>query len=244
MNRFLYAPPVILLLAACGCATTGKQVQASESEVRDMMASVVQINVQIAITAIVAGEEIPVDPVGWSGSGVVYDRTGGLISPPHSMVLTANHVLEVPAIGQEVDFPLGKIRVDAILITVTHDNRTCELETRALGVNDYRDVAIGEAQCDIADPAPIAKRVPPKGARIVIVGHPLGFPSIIVTEGILSGWWNNYLVASAPIAPGNSGGPVFYNGEIVGLAVRGAPRYPNLSIIAPLGQILERIEEL
>lgn len=244
MKRLLTLLMPLFVLAACACATTGKQVKA-EAEVRDMMASVVQIHVEIALTAVVGDQEIPLDPMGWTGSGVIYDRAGGIVSPPHSLVLTANHVLEAPEIGYTEEFPLGVIRVDAVLITVTSaDGKTCEMATRVLGVNDHRDVAIGEAMCELGPTAKIADSVPPMGAKVFIVGHPLGFPNTMVTEGYFSGWWNEYMVASAPIVGGNSGGPVFYNGEIVGLAVRGTDRYHNLSIIAPLGQILERIKEL
>lgn len=233
-----------LLLTACSCATIGKQAR-SEADVRQMMDTVVQIHVEIALTAIVAGQEIPLDSLGWTGSGVIYATQGGIVSPAHSMVLTANHVLEAPEVGYTEEFPLGVIRVDAILITVTsNDGKTCELEPKALGVNDHRDVAIGEAQCHLGPSAPIATSVPPIGAKVFIVGHPLGFPNTMVTEGYFSGWWQNYMVSSAPIVGGNSGGPVFYNGEIVGLAVRGTDAYHNLSIIAPLGQIIERVGEL
>lgn len=230
-----------LLFTACSCATVRVQ-EASLDDVQTMMEPTVQIFVHIAVTAIVGGEEVPLDPIGWSGSGVVYDHKGGIINESHALVLTANHVLEVPKAGTEVPFPLGTLRVDAVLITVkSASGRACELVPVVLGANTDEDVAVGEAQCSLGTAeAPIAHKIPPMGAKVYVVGHPLGIGNTMVTEGFFSGWMDHYMVASAPIAPGNSGGPVYYNGEVIGLAVRGT-NYPNMSVIAPLQHILERI---
>lgn len=237
----LSAIAVALLFTISSCASVGRVQEKSLDDVQVMMASTVQINVHIAMTAIVNGEEIPLDPTGWSGSGVVYAQNGGIISERHSMVLSANHVLDAPHPGDMVPFALGVLRVDAVLITArSADNKTCELKAVALGEDTERDVAVGEAQCELAPAAPIAKHIPPMGAKLYVVGHPLGVPNVMVTEGFFSGWYHKYMIASAPITHGNSGGPVFYDGEIVGLAVRGTD-YPNLAIIAPLEQILERV---
>ncbi len=63
----------------------------------------------------------------------------------------------------------------------------------------------------------------------------------MVTEGYVSGWTEDTLLVSAPAAPGNSGGPVFCDGKLIGLLVAGAPRYDHLSIVTPLKTLLKRI---
>lgn len=238
--RFL---ALAFVLAACNCATPNLRM--TEKEVQGMMASVVQIQVQIAVTAIPPeGEEVEMPLVSWTGSGVAYESTGGVFSPTHTRILTANHVLEAPKVGDTQTEDGILFRVDAVFMTIkTDDNRTCELQPLMLGVDDFRDVAVGEAYCEVPL-AHLAGRLPPVGGKLYVMGHPLGVGNTMVTEGFYSGFMDNYMVASAPIAPGNSGGPVFYNGQVVGLAVRGSNRYDSLSVIAPLEQILLRVQQL
>lgn len=64
----------------------------------------------------------------------------------------------------------------------------------------------------------------------------------MVTEGYYSGYYGEYMISSTPIFKGNSGGPVYYNGEIIGLAVRGTS-YPDISLIAPLANVLSVVKE-
>lgn len=232
----------VALVLLVSCAHAPPRMETPDT-IETMMASTVQINVTLAITLIRAdGTEIPLPLQGWTGSGVIYDKAGGWINPISSKILTANHVLETPRVGEEQAGALGILHVDAVLISVTgYNGRSCELTPVKLGVSDYRDVATGTAQCDLGPVAPIASRLPPIGGKVVVTGHPLGVKQIITTEGIFAGWYGQYMMTSAPITHGNSGGPVWYNGEVVGLAVRGTD-YPNLSIVAPLEQVLERIK--
>lgn len=228
---------------ACNCATVPSRM--SEHEVRGLMASVVQIEVQIVVTAVTPdGEEVEMPLISWTGSGVAYENVGGIFSPTHARILTANHVLSTPKVGDKEMEDGILFRVDGVMMTIkTDDNRTCELQPLVLGVDDFRDVAIGEANCYVPT-ARIAHKLPPIGGKLYVMGHPLGIGNTMVTEGFYSGFMDNYMVASAPIAPGNSGGPVFYDGEVVGLAVRGSSRYDSLSVIAPLEQIMLRVAQV
>ena len=247
---------VALLLSLVACSAPRPATISAKSfaatTVQEMMQTTVRVNVKIAGTAyILDGDKTVEYPFldGWSGSGVVYDKSTGAMGPVRSKILSANHVLEVPAVGsyEPVTFwgvELGRKRIEAVEITITtNDGRTCDLEVLVLGVDDHRDVATAEADCDAGRVARIALAVPARGDRIFISGHPLGVPKAMVTEGYVSDWWMKYLLVSAGAYGGNSGGPVFYNGEVIGLLVRGSPRYSNISLVTPLEQVWKRISQ-
>lgn len=213
------------------------------------MASTVRVRVTIKATLHTKrADGRPVElpyRAGITGSGVVIEVKGGLLEPQSSTILTANHVLETPAIGDELPTPTGeKLVVDEIEMEIdTFDGRTCELTPVAMAVTDQRDVATAYANCDAGKVARIANRVPPRGAKVLVTGHPDSFQGVIVTEGYVSGWHDGYLVVSAPIYPGNSGGPLWYEGKIVGIMVRVNPDYWHISLSVPLKEIHERVRD-
>lgn len=227
-----------------------------------MIDTVVQIHVDIAATMITQEEdedagatvtkETPIKD-GWVGSGVVYDKTDGQAGPVRSRILSANHVLDVPKPGtvthESVEFlgmviDLGDKRIDAVLVTLTtQDGRTCSVTPLRLGSSDTHDVATAEADCDAGRVAKIGTQVPVRGEKVTVVGHPLGVPLAMVTEGFVAGWFEGYLLTSAPAFGGNSGGPVFYRGEVIGLLVRGSRDYPLLTMTVSLEEVLKRIAE-
>jgi len=237
-------------LFSCSCSFLPHKVPAA-ADTQAMLASTVQILVQVEGALLgpedalgVPQGELPVSQ-GWAGSGVVYKKDLGLTGPVHSLILTANHVLETPDVGTVVMTGMGRVRVDRVEISVrTSDGRICSLQTLVLGDWSTGDVATGEADCDAGRVAPIARRSPQKGARIYVVGHPLAINLAIITEGLTSGWFDGYMLVGAAAAPGNSGGPCFNaDGEVIGLLVRGSPRYSHISLVTPLSSVLARIAE-
>jgi putative serine protease PepD len=64
----------------------------------------------------------------------------------------------------------------------------------------------------------LTTKVPPVGSPVLVVGSPLGLGGT-VTTGVISALRTDALQISAPISPGNSGGPVVdANGRVVGIA--------------------------
>jgi S1-C subfamily serine protease len=241
---------VLSAVLVSSCITTSPEKQEAYY-VQDLFASTVQIEARVEATLVIdigfgTGVsrviEVPL-PQGWTGSGVVYDKVGGLTEPIRSKILTANHVLETHKPGTVVPVPGGYLKFGkAEFLLHTHDGRTCELEPLVLGENTTRDVATALAYCDAGPAAELATQVPVVGSRIMITGHPLGIEVAIATEGFVSGWYDGYLLVSAGAAPGNSGGPVWYRGKVIGLLVRGASSYPNISLVTPLNEVLDRVE--
>tara|TARA_B100001093_G_scaffold260939_2_gene249350 strand:- start:5210 stop:6610 length:1401 start_codon:yes stop_codon:yes gene_type:complete len=56
--------------------------------------------------------------------------------------------------------------------------------------------------------------------KIQIYGFPLGEPGLKSATGTISGYFNSVFQVTAPVNPGNSGGPLVYNGKIIGINAR------------------------
>lgn len=219
-----------------------------------LMSSTVRIHVVVEQTRL-ATEKTPESPEKeeWSGSGVVYEKTDGKKGPIRSRILSANHVLETPAVGSVKDDILeflgmqintGKVRTDSVKIELqTADGRICNVQVLALGSSDTRDVATAEADCDAGRVAELANEVPTMGAKVFVAGYSHGVKLPMLTEGFVSGWMDGYLLTSAAAVSGNSGGPVFHNGKVIGLLVRADRSYPHLSFAVTLEECMARIAQ-
>lgn len=230
--------------------------------VRDMMDSTVFVEVAIKqtplteetdpdrkVTRIKEGEQ---ELTGWSGSGVVYDKRI-TVNGMESLILTAEHVLDVPAVGSVqtnhfeflgMDFS-ETYRIDSVDISIkTNDGRVCSMTPLKHGVIDYRDVATGLAFCNAGRVAPLAEHAPEQGDSVIVVGYPEGFEKPIATIGYLGGITSDgYQAVSAGAWGGNSGGPAFVNGEVVGLLVRGSREYHHIGLLVPLSEVWARVEQ-
>jgi len=83
------------------------------------------------------------------------------------------------------------------------------------------DLVVVHVQEKLAPLKPAARR-PRVGATVMVVGSPLGLGGT-VSIGLVSGFrsiqGSDYLQFSAPISPGNSGGPVVDSkGQVIGIA--------------------------
>ena len=81
------------------------------------------------------------------------------------------------------------------------------------------------------------------GQKIFAIGNPLGLEGTI-SDGIVSGLRNvdgvNMLQISAPISPGNSGGPVVdENGDVIGVATYTYAEGQNLNFAVPVKYVRE-----
>ena len=79
------------------------------------------------------------------------------------------------------------------------------------------------------------------GSKIYCIGNPRGFEGTI-SEGILSGKRENegtdFLQITAPISPGNSGGPVINNkGDVIGISTFTYKNSQNLNFAMPIKYI-------
>lgn len=93
---------------------------------------------------------------------------------------------------------------------------------RIVDVSESNDLALVKVDTALP-PLPVEKKPTRVGDELLVLGSPLGLGGT-VTSGIVSAHRNNHGVTllqfSAPISPGNSGGPVLTtDGRVVGVAV-------------------------
>ncbi len=148
------------------------------------------------------GERAPARPRSGTGSGVIIDDEGHIV--------TNNHVI-----------------ADAEKITVSlHDGR--KFTAKVVGTDSKTDIAVIQIKADRLYPARFGDSDNMKvGYLVLAIGSPFRLDHT-VSHGILSAVdrhdviddieYNGFLQTDAPINPGNSGGPLINTrGEIVGI---------------------------
>lgn len=92
------------------------------------------------------------------------------------------------------------------------------LDGEVVVVDEQRDLAVVVVAHEL-QPLAIAEVQPRVGDPVTVIGSPLGLEQSVVT-GIVSAFRPSHLQISAPLNPGNSGGPVIdAGGRVVGIAV-------------------------
>lgn len=167
------------------------------------------------------------------GSGFAYNVTGQMV------ILTNYHVI-----------------ADATTINVTFIDGN-EYLASVLGSNQFADLALlsTNATQSVYKPLEIVSssnlRV---GNPVVVVGTPYGLEGSM-SEGIVSALNRTLILeeysipkviqTTAPLNPGNSGGPLLnYQGEVVGIATAIVQESQGIGFAIPSDVILENIEEI
>lgn len=165
---------------------------------------------------------------GTQGSGFLYNLEGDLITNAH--VVSGS----------------SKVKIK------TADAR--ELEGEVIGISTVTDVAVVRVP-DLAGTEPLQverKEKSEVGDEVLAVGSPLGFQNT-VTTGIISGLGRSFEIEpymytdlyqiSAPIAPGNSGGPLVnqQTGEVLGINSAGIEQ-GSIGFSIPIVNVLAMAE--
>lgn len=126
-----------------------------------------------------------------------------------------------------------------------------EYSLRFIGADSFYDIAVfeilGQLDSSIV-PLTFSQNNPRIGQKVFAIGNPFGNYPYTVTEGIISALNRpgltakaGYLQSSAPIASGNSGGPLINEkGELVGVNTAGVDENNHLNF-ALESKILEKI---
>lgn len=167
-----------------------------------------------------------VAPRGSTGSGVIVGK---------QRILTGAHVVANATFVQvqKQDDP-GKVA--ARVVAISHD---CDL-----ALLEVEDAAFSRG----IPPAKIGE-LPRLREAVQVVGYPIGGEEVSITEGVVSRievqryeHSQRHLLAvtvDAAINEGNSGGPVFARGKVVGIAFQALPDAENIGEMVP-APILER----
>jgi serine protease Do len=166
---------------------------------------------------------------GNQGSGFLYNDKGDLITNAH--VVTG---------VSEVNIKTADAR---------------ELRGQVIGISTQTDIAVVRVpELSGMEPLPLfSGSKADVGDEVIAVGSPLGFQNT-VTTGIISGRGRSFEIEpylysdlyqiSAPIAPGNSGGPLVSKktGEVIGINSAGYEQ-GSIGFSMPIGNVIQLAEE-
>ena len=147
----------------------------------------------------------------------------GAVEEGRSLLVTNNHV-----VGQEA-------RPGSVVTVVREEVR---MEGEVLRIDEGRDLAV-VAVDEVFPPLDMADDSPRVGEPVLVVGSPLGLEQSVVT-GIVSAFRDEHIQISAPLNPGNSGGPVVdADGEVIGVAVLkvGNEVTQAIGLAIPVGEV-------
>ncbi|MGW8289061.1 MAG: S1C family serine protease [Candidatus Bathyarchaeia archaeon] len=170
------------------------------------------------------------------GSGFVYNFTG------EAVVVTNNHVVS-----------------DTINITVTFSNGNA-YPAEILGLDPYAELAVLSVDAPEDEYAPleiVSSSNLQVGDPVMVVGTPYGLAGSMSTgfvsalgRTLTAETTGGYVIANviqttAPLNPGNSGGPVLnYQGQVVGIATAIVEDSQGLGFAIPSNTILREISDL
>ena len=167
------------------------------------------------------------------GSGFIYKFAGQMI------ILTNYHVI-----------------AGTTSINVTYTNEK-EYSASILGSNQYADLALLSTDAPENEYEPleiVSSSTLQVGDSVIVVGTPYGLEGSM-SEGIVSALnrtlttseysIGNVIQTTAPLNPGNSGGPLLnYQGQAIGMVTAIAQESQGIGFAIPSDTILENIEEI
>lgn len=175
-----------------------------------------------------------VQPPSASSTGSGFFFAAASSSRAGSSIMTAAHVVH-----------------NAFRVTVTSPaiSGDAELDVVVRAILPDQDIAILELS---AENSATGERVSPValelgssdslrlGDPLHVLGFPLAQRSVKITDGVYSGYQDSRLQHSAPISPGNSGGPLLdRDGRVVGVNIQAFVRGTNTALAAPISTFLD-----
>nr|WP_317853492.1 trypsin-like peptidase domain-containing protein [Neobacillus sp. Marseille-Q6967] len=203
------------LLAPNAIKAASKKSNEQEKELKDIIHEVQKVVVMIQLDN------------GSLGSGFLYNKKGDVITNAH-VVNGAKNVKVKTADAREFEGTVIGISTDVDVAVV-----------RVPGLANDEPLKMSNIKADIGD-------------EVLALGSPLGFQNT-VTTGIISGVGREFDIApyhysdvyqiSAPIAPGNSGGPLVNGktGEVLGINSAGTDQ-GAIGFSIPINNILDLVE--
>ncbi len=223
----------VLLAAGCGTSQTAMIKNAAENPVSEktVMAETITGN---AVTEDPAGIPADIDQLASSVVKLeVYDShrnkistgTGFAYGDPAKLVTSAHVVVNMDYMEAETD-----------------PGDTFRIEDPAVFLDEDLDIAMFEIPGKVGLPSVnLAESLPPRGTSVVTIGSQAGMTNLLTT-GVVSGTWEDggkkYILFTAPVSGGNSGGPVFdQKGNLVGVVIGTYEKGQNLNIALYAGEL-------
>jgi len=169
----------------------------------------------------------------------VFDKAGskrgsgsGFIVDPSGIIVTNNHVLNNAA---------------SILVKMANGDSYKDIMVRDF--DEVKDLALIKISGYDLPTVKLGNSSSLKGGeRILVCGFSLGEYANTISDGLISGIRQSdkgyrYLQMSAPISPGNSGGPVVLEtGEVIGVSTVTHMQGQNLNFAVPINYVLGMLE--
>ena len=229
------------------------------TEARELLEQTVRVEVHHLVDIHVVmpdGTELDSDEpqeYGGFGSGFVAEvrkkKTG-----VESLVVTASHVCHTFEIEtKEMDTIFGKVKITAKTKSIVMKVMTShgdELEASTLFDDERNDMCILRVIGRAGKVATLADSMPEAGARLIHTGAPMtlfgdGLGAVVDgrSMGILKFGESWYLGMMLATRGGSSGGPVWYNGEVVGTLVLGSVPDGNITFAIEVDHIRSALIE-
>jgi S1-C subfamily serine protease len=154
------------------------------------------------------------------------------------LFVTARHVVDGP------DWNASKSQSRALIAMASGTWGTADVVARHRSL-DLLLLWVPREKGSASFVQPLAKATPPsEGENVFVIGHPEGLRFTLST-GIISRMQGDVIQMSAPVSPGNSGGPVFDDrGNLIGIVTsmvdkHGDPNAENLNFAVRANAVLE-----
>jgi S1-C subfamily serine protease len=245
-------------------STTSGEIDKLQNQVTTLQEQLLQIQSTQNVTLIISEKNVSVSQLyeQVEGSIVVirgmmitqYDRFG---HPHYTQVQGSGFVCNF--IGQMVIITNYHVVNDAINITITFANGNAYTAT-ILGSDPYAELAVLSTDAPQEEYKPleiVSSSTLKVGDQVMVVGTPYGLAGSMST-GLVSSLGRtltaettggyviaNVIQTTAPLNPGNSGGPVLnYKGQVVGIATAIVQDSQGVGFAIPSNTILREIEDL
>lgn len=211
---------------------TGKTWLDIQKDVKD---TVVQVYSQTSETNLFEPYKTPDQGEG-CGSGFFINEKGDIITNYHVVAQSICTQIQIPSFGME--------RFDCDIIGVSPERDIALLKLKKDAQEKIEKKLTKIPHLTLGDSDQILR-----SQEVLALGYPLGQVRLKSTLGIVSGRerikYFGYIQITAPLNPGNSGGPALNSeGEVIGINSRGVLEAQNIGYIIPINEVRHALLDL
>ena len=170
------------------------------------------------------------------GSGFFINEDGHIITNYHVVAQASNVEIQVPSLGLE--------RFDATIVGVSPERDIALLKLTPEAAATIKERLTKIPFLELGDSDLVLR-----SQEVLALGYPLGQSKLKSTMGIVSGrerlGFFGYIQITAPLNPGNSGGPALNTaGEVIGINSSGFMDAQNVGYIIPINEVKSALDDL
>ena len=149
------------------------------------------------------------------GSGFFIDKEGYILTCSHLVIDSKKLFVEIPFEGRE------KHEVELVYVCPNFD--IALLKTKTYKPKNFLQLIGNKEMYNINS-----------GENVYAIGFPLGQNNLKISNGVISGRQKGLIQTSAPLNPGNSGGPLLYKNKVLGINISKITFASNVGYAAPI----------